>query len=164
MIKYLKHPKWILLLICLLFNYGCNNSNTSSSEIATQFRTALNNNVNALVSLTQLPLTVIEQEWESAKDGFGFTLGHRKTVHIEQTEDLKKFLDTLAPRVTIEGNQAISIPLNEYDNFKTEFTGSVTEWRALKTFLFKRGEGDVEHIVLLGINPSSHKVQAIYIN
>lgn len=163
LIKSTQRTFW---LICFLLIFGCANSGViHHPQIATQFRTALNDNdVGALVKLTKLPLTVFEQEWESAQDGIGFVLGHRKIHHIEKIDDLKIFYEIFAPRVTIEGNQAISIPPSEYNNFKTEFAGSMDQWRNLKIYLFKRGEGDVEHIVLLGIYPMTHKVQAIYIN
>ncbi len=163
---FIKSTQWIFLFTCILFVSSCANSGgISYPQVTAQFRIALNtNDVVSLVKLTSLPLTVFEQEWESAQDGIGFVLGRQKINRVDKTEELEKFFEIFAPRVTVEGERAILISLGEYNNFRIEFANSMDQWQKLKTYLFKRGEGDVEHIVLLGIDPKSNKVKAIYLN
>jgi len=48
--------------------------------------------------------------------------------------------------------------------FKNELGDKLSFWKRFNLVLFKRGEGDVEHIVLMGINKTSNKLSAIYIN
>jgi len=156
----------ICLSLCFIFACNANAEKAlKHADIAIQFRDAINkDDINTLVKLTSAPLRIQEQEWQSAQDGIGFVLGKRNTQRIEKDADLSKFYAGFAPKIVIEGIQAIPVAGEELDNFKEELAESSSQWRALHVYLFKRGEGDVEHIVLLGINPQNHKISAIYIN
>ncbi len=147
---------------------GCSDNNRTNeidAQVAVQFRTAMNiNDISTLVNNIQLPFTMTEQQWDSADDGIGYILGARKVTRIESKQQLVPFLQTIVPLISIDGEQGHFISVSEYDDLKIELADSVEEWRNLKTYLFKRGEADVEHIILLGIQARSHKIKAIYMN
>jgi hypothetical protein len=157
-------PKYIILLFLV---YGCSSAGERISEeqIAEKFRIAVNqDDVTSLTKLVGKPLSVFEQEWESAQDGTGFVLGARKSVQIDSAQDVERFMADFVLRLKIEGDKAVLVPQQEYSNFSEEFADTVNQWRNLKVYLFMRGEGDVEHIVLIGLHPESKKIHAIYIN
>ncbi len=58
---------------------------------------------------------------------------------------------------TSSGNITLSM-------FSDELKNQKQHWVNLKLHLLIRGERDVEHIVLLGLEKYTHKLRAIYIN
>jgi len=150
----------------LIFSACTNQENVgSSASVATQFKNALNTNDTAtLVQLIELPVLFIEQEWETLQDGIGFTLGKQNVSTLNNKQVLKDFIVKFAKRVDIEGVEAMLIEKGEYSNFKKEFSNNETKWKKLNVYLYKRGEGDVEHIMLLGLNPSNNKIRLVYVN
>lgn len=155
-------------LIFFLFSASllsaCSGSKTfSPAEQAQQIRIAINNNNSEkLRSLSALPLAIRNQEWGSAKDGTGFFLGAAKHTLVSTEELFNKTIPSFLKSLKIEGEQAITdITLNM---FSSELGKNMNDWADLNLILFKRGEGDVEHIVLMGLNKKSNKMEAIYLN
>jgi len=166
---FIQHKnKFILVAFCIIITAcGATEKNPlkSTSQIAVDYRDALNdNNINALIQLSALPVTFINQEWESAPDGYGWMPGKKSTSKFDTQTGLNKFLEIFSPGINIEGTKATLIPRTEYDRFKTEFSGSEALWNNLKAYIFTRGEYDVEHITVIGVNPETHKVKALYAN
>lgn len=154
----------LLFSLTSLFLFSCNsNTSVTPSEQALQIRLSINNNnTDKLRALSSLPLIVREQEWESANDGSGFVLGPAKQLVISTDESFKKKIKSFLKSLQIEGEQTITdITLNM---FTSELGKQAGSWADLKLVLFKRGEGDVEHIVLMGLNKKTNKLKAIYIN
>ena len=154
----------LISLFSLIFLVACNSSNADSiTEAAMKIRFAINtNNAEQLHSLTTLPLTIREQEWESANDGTGFALGNVKLTSIPTNSHFNKLIPPFLQSVQIEGEKPVTdITL---DMFKDELGKHITNWARFKLVLFKRGEGDVEHIVLMGLNKKTNKMEAIYLN
>ena len=154
----------LLFSLTSLFLFSCDsNTSVTPSEQALQIRLSINNNnTDKLRALSSLPLIVLEQEWESAKDGSGFILGVTKQSVISTDELFNKKIEPFLKSLQIEGVQAITdITLNM---FTSELGKQADSWTNLKLVLFKRGEGDVEHIVLMGLNKKTNKLKAIYIN
>jgi len=154
----------LLSFLYLLFLTACNSSHaTSIAEVAEKIRFAVNNNnIEQFHSLTTLPLTIYEQEWESAQDGMGFVLGKFTQKDISTTSKFKAIIPDFLVSLQIEGKTPITdISL---DMFKDELGNKLTFWKRFNLVLFKRGEGDVEHIVLMGLNKTTNKLSAIYIN
>ena len=158
----------IVVTCCAFIFLSCTEENSIDNvdaQLAEQFRIAINvNDINTLTDMIQLPFTVNEQLWTTATDGYGFVLGERKITRIDKKDELIKFLRVFVPGVGIEGEQANFVSPAEYDHFKIELADSIDDWRNLKTYHFLRGYGDVEHIVLLGIQARSHKVKMMYLN
>lgn len=147
-----------------IFLASCNSSDTlSPTEQALQIRLSINNNnVDKLHALSSLPLIVREQEWKSAKDGSGFILGAAKQSLISTNEAYNIKITPFLKSLQIEGEQAITdITLNM---FASELGKQANNWTDLKLILFKRGEGDVEHIVLMGLSKKTNNLKAIYTN
>lgn len=152
----------VLLITSITTCY--NNSSPSSSEHALLIKKAINsNNVKALRSLTDLPLFFRNQEWESASDGYGFVLGSFKQIQLSSDAEFTKHFNKFIKTIQIEGNKVITQDIS-LDLFSEELRGQTKNWRTLKLHLLKRGEGDVEHIVLLGLDKNTNKLKAIYIN
>ncbi len=153
-----------IFFLISIFLASCDSNITHSpTEQALQIRLSINNNnVKKLRALSSLPLIVREQEWESANDGSGFILGATKQSSISTDEAFNKKIMPFLKSLQIKGEQAITdITLNM---FTTELGKQVNNWADLKLILFKRGEGDVEHIVLMGLSKKTNKLKAIYIN
>jgi len=141
----------LIFFIISIFLTSCDSSVTlSPTKQALQIRLSINNNnAKKLRTLSSLPLIISEQQWESASDGSGFVLGTTKQSSISTDEIFIK-------KITIT-----DITLNM---FTTELGKHINNWDKLNLILFKRGEGDVEHIVLMGLSKETKKLKAIYIN
>ena len=161
-----KTPYSLYLPFLFLFSIiltSCDSNTLSPSEQAQLIRGAINNNdVKKFRELSALPLLLREQEWESAKDGTGFVLAATKQSLLATNEQFNKIIPSFLKSLHIEGEQAIlDITLNM---FSDELGNQVDGWTNLNLILFKRGEGDVEHIVLMGLNKKTNELEAIYIN
>jgi len=154
----------LIFFIISIFLTSCDSSVTlSPTKQALQIRLSINNNnAKKLRTLSSLPLIISEQQWESASDGSGFVLGTTKQSSISTDEIFIKKITPFLKSLQIEGEQAITdITLNM---FTTELGKHINNWDKLNLILFKRGEGDVEHIVLMGLSKETKKLKAIYIN
>jgi len=126
---FIQHTnKFVLVIFCIIVT-ACGGIEKSlpksTSQIAIDYRNALNdNNINALIQLSALPVTFINQEWESVPDGYGWMPGKKSTSELDTQTSLNKFLGTFSPNIEIEGTKATLIPRTEYERFKTEFSGS----------------------------------------
>jgi len=145
---------------------ACSDSDTKSTlSIPEQFIIALKaNDVDTLVSISATPLSSYDHDWENTQDGIGFELKKRSVTRVEKKPDLSDFYTRFTTRVDIEGDDALHIPVSKYKDLKDVFGDTVESWRSLDTYIILRGMADVEHIVMIGIQPSNNKIQAIYTN
>ena len=159
-----KEIKHICLMIFIsLFILACQ-AEITASESALQIRSSINNNnVELFESLIDFPLTVNEQIWESATDGSGFVLGERSDKTITQSSSTKLEMKLLLESISIQGKSAITDGIT-LSLFSEELTNQTQHWKNLDIVLFKRGEGDIEHVVLLGLNKKTKQLHSIYIN
>jgi len=160
--------KYILILFTAflaIFMSGCiNQSITETPEKqAVSLRNAINTNDFALLANSiPLPLVLSKQEWKTADDGYGYVLGSKSTLIANNTEDLDDVFNILK-NVEIEGDYPLAQEFTLTD-FTDEFSGIEHYWKPLELVVFFRGQGDVEHIVVLGLDKKSSKLRAIYIN
>ena len=133
----------------------------NKAKVATSFVLAINkNDIKMVVPLAATPLSIRNQEWESAPDGKGFVLGKVQDVKlIDQTHVKSYFLKNIQ-NIGVEGTNPTSANLTL---LKDELAGIEGKWQELDIYLFLRGIGDVEHIFVLGVNAKG-KVSAIYLN
>lgn len=160
-----KYIHIIFTSLLVVFFSGCDN-NPVTATLEKQgiiIRNAINANDLALLadSIT-LPLVFTEQEWETAGDGHGHVLGAKDTHLANNSKDLDDVLRILE-HVEIEGEEPINQEFTITD-FSDEFTGISQHWKSLNLTVFLRGQGDVEHILVLGFDKKSTKLRAIYIN
>ncbi len=145
-------------LICLLL-MACQTAK-STQESALQIKAAINeNDLIAFKSFITLPLFVSDQKWESASDGIGFMLGERSDKKISSDLQIKQLVEA----IHIIGSSAITEDIT-FSLFSQELTNLNSQWKDLELVLFKRGEGDVEHVVLLGLDKNTRLLRSIYIN
>ena len=152
----------VFLFVCVS---GCVNKqgNIEPSEQAIFLRNAINaNDFNILADSIALPLVIREQEWETAVDGYGYVLGAKNTFVVSNSKDLIEALRILE-RVEILGEAPLGQDFTIAD-FKGELSGIDQQWKPLDLEVFFRGQGDVEHIVILGLDKKTEKLRAIYIN
>lgn len=146
-----------------LFMLACQ-AETTTSESALQIRSSINSNdVDLFESLIDFPLTVSEQVWQSATDGSGFVLGKRNDKTIVQSSSATLEIKLLLESINIQGMSAITDGIT-LSLFSEELTSQTQHWKNLDLVLFKRGEGDVEHVVLLGLNKKTKQLRSMYIN
>lgn len=162
--QYLK----ISFLICTIFICICGCATTpsiSTNAVANEFIGAVNNSdVPEMNALSSLPVFAQEQSWVSAKSGYGYVLGEHKKLILDNVSSKKEYLGSLSSRLKLDDTHGNYIPLEEYSRYNNEFGGLVNQWKQKDAFLFLRGMGDVEHIVILGVNRKNKKVEMIYIN
>ncbi|KPJ92169.1 MAG: hypothetical protein AMJ53_09900 [Gammaproteobacteria bacterium SG8_11] len=154
------------LVIALLLAPACaaDNQVTGSSN-AQAFINALNgDNIEKMQSLADTPFFIRNQEWESAPDGYGFVLGGKTDQKLDDKKQLAEALKKLSETVEVEGEKPIAVKSPGGPSVQKELAGAEKPWDPLDKYIFLRGMGDVEHIVIVGINPKSKKVQALYIN
>ena len=147
------------LIISFLFSACKPNIQTSYIEQAKNIRLSINeNNVEHFHSLVSPTLIVREQQWKTANDGIGFVLGEVKQDLMQSDTKISSFLKS----IYIEGDKAIfDITLNI---FHDELGAEIKSWEKYELILFIRGEGDVEHIVLMEFDKKTRKLLALYVN
>ena len=151
--------------ILAIFISGCINQSVTVTpdDQAVSLRNAININDFALLSNSiTLPLALSMQYWETANDGSGYVLGAKHTQIAKNTKELYEVFRVLE-QVEIEGGYPLEQEFTLTD-FKDEFAGIDNHWGSLKLVVFYRGQGDVEHIVVLGLDKTTSKLRAIYIN
>lgn len=135
------------------------------AQIAVEYRNAINaDDVATLTSLSNIPMTIINQDWDTAKDGYGFVLGNRKVSTFQTRKGVERHFKILVKSMSIEGKSATFIPVDQYSRYSDIISVRGKRWKGLKVFQFLRGEEDVEHIVLIAIDPITSKVSLIYAN
>lgn len=138
---------------------------STTSEVATLFVQALNqDNLDVLTDHSELPFYIYSQQWNTAGDGHGFVLGEKKKTILNNKGDVSAYMRSLIRDLETESIDAQYIPVAEYSRFQEELGATVTMWESQDVFLFLRGMGDVEHIIMLGVNRKTKKIQQLYFN
>ena len=136
----------------------------TTNEAANQFVKAINqNDVQVLLKLSDSPFYIHNHQWESAEDGYGFVLGKRDQMIFKDNEKLSIYMNILSRKLKIDSVDGEYIPVAEYSRFHDELGGAL-EWESQDVFLFLRGMGDIEHIVILGVNRKTKKIKQLYFN
>jgi len=153
----------IITTLCIMFISGCLNEPVTSTKQGITLRNAINtNDFTLLADSITFPLAVTKQDWKTADDGYGYVLANKKNHLSNNSKDLAAVFKILE-HVEIEGKEPLDQELTLAD-FSNEFEGIEHYWKTLDLVVFFRGEGDVEHIVILGLDKQSAKLRAIYIN
>jgi hypothetical protein len=133
-----------------------------TARIAQQFAEALNDeDVERLVGLTAAPFFFREQGWDLAPDGDGFVRMDAEDRTCPDAAGLRAFLEELVTRVGLEETEPMPVPPDLDDAHRA---GAEPSWQGLEVHAFLRGLGDVEHVAVVGVEPGSGKVRALYVN
>ena len=90
------------------------------------------------------------------------TATEKNTLVVNNPKDLNDALKILE-HVEIEGEAPLD-QKNVMTDFENEFTGINHHWESLDLVVFFRGQGDVEHVVVLGLDKKSENLRAVYVN
>lgn len=157
--------RWFGLMLGLVVAAACQGPAVPPVVQAERFIVALNaGEVETLVELTTDPFLFREQSWRSAPDGSGFVLGASNDTVIAGTEARRAFLAGLVGRVRVRSATAADRPPTREALLREQLAGADSRWASLALFVFLRGEGDVEHTALTGVDEKSGKVSALYVN
>lgn len=164
MMTKIKHTSLALIPVVagLVMLGACSESKpVNKAGVATSFVQAITqNNADKAVQLSATPLSIRNQEWESAQDGRGFVLGKALDEQLTDQIQIRGYFSENIQKIGVEGTNPTSATLTL---LKDELAGIEGRWQGLDIYLFLRGMGDVEHIFVLGINAKG-KVSAIYFN
>ena len=154
-----------LVLFVILTDCVAKQQKSQAINEAEKFLLALNaKDVNAMLAVSGEPFLFRNQEWESAKDGIGFVLGEAKDKILTDKETLKSFFKELITKVEVEETTAAENPPDRSEFLENQLKGSPKRWLQLELYVFRRGFADTEHIALVGVDPQSRKVVALYLN
>jgi len=137
----------------------------STTEVANNFARAINDSDSAfLLKSYSQRFHVYTQQWSTATDGHGFTLTKLNHASYNTNSELSVFTNKLIKDLKLESIKGEYIPVETYSRFKEQFGTYNDEWKSRDAIMFLRGMGDVEHIVIIGVNRKSKKVDLFYYN
>jgi hypothetical protein len=140
-------------------------SAADDAQQAEKFIQALNDkDVNRMMEACATPFFYRNQEWKSAPDGSGFVLGASKDVIAGNRDELRALLNEVPKTVRISAPKAVAEPPAKRELIDTHLKNVASRWSRLRIIVFLRGMGDVEHTALVGIDPGTRKVKALYVN
>jgi len=135
-------------------------SETSILDVTSRAHKALNSgNLNALADLIDFPLAIRSHEWASMPGSFELIRPVDKII--EAKTGLLSFPELGNVKLDSGPEDGSVIP---YEDVRENLEGSDYDWSELTIVIYARGFGDVEHIVLLGVDRRSGKVKALYYN
>lgn len=164
-----------ILLSAFIFSDACaqteRNQPAAQHDHATLLRTAERfvksvNAGNAAIAfkVIGLPLMYRNQEWKDATAGEGYVLGDAHDQVFTDEKRAAKFLEGLVRDLRLENTTPEKDGPSKVKMMSDYLAGAPVSWRDLELFFFVRGTGDVEHVVLIGIDSSTGKVRGIYMN
>jgi hypothetical protein len=167
--------------IVVLLLSGFNLSKASAQPVPTQ--TAAKNDLTALLrtaekfvkainagnaptafKLIGLPLMYRNQEWKDATVGEGYVLGDSHDQVFTEEKRAAKFMGGLVRDLRLESTTAQKEGPSKAKMLSDYLAGAPASWGDLELFFFVRGRGDVEHVVLIGVDSSTGKIRGIYTN
>lgn len=102
-IKLAINKTTIYCFLMIFFSTCATTPQLTTHEAANQFVKAINqNDVQALLRLSTPPFYVHNQQWESAKDGYGFVLGKRDQMILKDNEKLSVYMNMLNRELKID--------------------------------------------------------------
>ena len=156
-------PLRLCIVACLVI-WGCQSAPVDPGPVAASFVEALNaKNVDAMAGLSATPFRYRNQPWESARDGSGFVLGTVEDRIANSAGELRTLLQDVSAAVQIEDPAPVASGTSEPDLLNGPLNGAPLAWSEMHLVLFRRGEGDVEHVAIVGVD-DRRKVTGLYVN
>jgi len=113
--------------------------------------------------LAGIPFRYRNQQWQSAPDGSGYVLGAAQDRVAGSADELLTLLRDMTSSVRVEDPAPVATPPSKDVLLKETLNGAPSQWSDMNLVLFRRGEGDVEHVAIVGIDARG-KVVGLYIN
>ena len=143
---------------------ACQSAPLEPGTAATGFVQAINaKDIDSMAKFAASPFRFRNQPWESAPDGSGFVLGAATERVANSSDELRTVLQDVAANVTIAEPTAVADPPPKADLLSEPLRGATSQWNDLDLVLFRRGEGDVEHVAIVGVDAKG-KVTGLYVN
>jgi hypothetical protein len=157
---------FLALVACAVALHACGSSGATTPAVsASRFIDALNaKHVDEMVELSRTPFRYRNQTWESASDGTGFSLGAAQETVTDDVKELEALLRALTATVRIADTKPVADPPSKADLLSEPLRGAPPDWAEFDLVVFRRGEGDVEHIAIVGVDARSGKIAALYVN
>ncbi len=156
-------PLRLCMVACLVL-CGCQSAPVEPGPVAGSFVQALNSkNVEGMTELSVTPFRYRNQPWESARDGSGFVLGKVDDRVANTPEELRALLQDVSATVQVDDPAPVENAPSKPDLLNGPLNGAPPAWGELNLVLFTRGEGDVEHIAIVGVDATG-KVTGLYVN
>jgi hypothetical protein len=161
-------PRTTLIIACVsVAPAGCAApaAQTRAVDQAEEFVTALNGrDVDQMIAAAGVPFRYRNQSWQRTADGSAFVLGPANDRTIGDASSLRAFFTDLATKVAVEHTRPETDAPPRAQLLDDQLRGAPGDWGTLDTFLFLRGSGDVAHVAIVGVDPRSAKVTALYVN
>lgn len=154
-----------LCLVASLVVAGCQAAAPLEPALAAgSFIQALNaKNVERMNGLSAAPFRYRNQAWESAADGSGLVLGKAEDRVAKGPEELRALLQDVIARVQVEDPSPVQNAPPKPELLNGPLRGAPPAWGEMNLVLFRRGEGDVEHVAIVGVDAAG-KVTGLYVN
>lgn len=161
LILYPHSLRWLTVFVLLLPGALAAQEPVDKSRTAVSFVEAVNKmNADAMLKFTAGTLLLRNQAWESASDGYGFVLAKVDDQQLTNTAQINNYFSVLIDRLSLESTKPIPTSITQLTE---QLKGIEPHWQGLEMYLFLRGMGDVEHILVVGVN-AENKIAAIYFN
>jgi hypothetical protein len=163
----MQYAKTALMVGVVIGCAACGSSQPAPRPIdqASRFIQALNaKDAQRMAEVSATPFRFRNQAWQSAPDGGGFVLGNAEERVAADSTQLDPLLREVAASVSVANAEPVVDPPSQSDLLSEPLRGASSPWASLDLVLFLRGEGDVEHIAIVGVEPLSGKVVGLYVN
>ena len=117
-----------------------------------------------MVALSRIPFRFTSQASESVRDGSGFGRGAAAEQVAGNSTELDALLQEITTKVHVAEPTPVPDPPSEDELLSDVLRGASPQWTDLTLFVFRRGQGDVEHVAIVGVEPVSGKVASLYVN
>jgi hypothetical protein len=138
-----------------------------ASEAATvqRFIIALNgNDAEAVRHNTATPFALRTQEWTTGNDSKTFSLKPPIDKVLRSDAEMSDVLQKVLREVRVSSAKPARRSAERERNWRTKYLNQApAEWTNLSLYLLLRGIGDVEHIVIVGVDRNS-KIRGLYVN
>jgi hypothetical protein len=154
---------FVALVACLAL-CACQSAPAEPERVAGAFIQAVNaKNVERMAALVGTPFRYRNQPWESAPDGSGFVLGKAEDRVATTAEELRAVMREVSADVQVEDQEPVGSPPSKTDLLSGPLNGAPLAWSEMNLVLFRRGEADVEHVAVVGVDAVG-KVIGLYVN
>jgi hypothetical protein len=163
----MRYVKAVVIVGLLIGCEACGSSQPTPrpTDQALRFIQALNaRDTGGMAEVSGFPFRFRNQAWETAPDAAGFVLGSAEERVAADAAQLDPLLRELATNVAVVTPEPVVDPPSQSYLLNEPLRGASSAWADLDLVLFRRGEGDVEHIAIVGVEPASGKVLGLYVN
>lgn len=153
------------------------NDESAPPNYSKQFIQTLNKgSLDDLVELMEFPFNVSNHQWEpsdntsndtpdnASNNNQNFSLTNFNALDFDEEDDFRLYFRNFIRTVNIQSEQGEYIPVNQYSQYIDELGPNLAIWSKLDAYVYLRGTGDVEHLIIVGVNPDSETIQAMYYN